>query len=375
MDRIAFTFAVVAALLGACREGPVSQKASAKGTQVAKAENACSASGAYGFVCGPQNSEDLVLVPGTPWIIASGMARSAAIYLVHSERKTWAKLFPANATQAEQDAVTFPSCPGPPDPDNFITHGLNLRRAENGRLILYAVSHGGREAVEVFTIDASGSEPVLTWTGCVMMPPGLMANSVASFSDGSLVATVEVQPDKTFEQVLTGEPTGAVYEWSPGKRGFQAVAGTALPGNNGIEVSADGTEIFVVAEGLRTIVVFDRHNPARQLRTTRPLAFIPDNIHMADDGRLITAGTIYDEPACGGAPHPEGFDLEAFAACPRGFIAAVIDPQTMRDTELAAGPANSGFSNVTMALRLGAEVWLGTFAGDRIGYVPIENGN
>ncbi len=342
-------------------------------SQVSADDDDCKASGAYRFVCGPQNAEDLVLVPGTPWIIASGLAPGAAIYLVHSEQKTWSKLFPSNPGRAVQDTVRYRSCPGAPDPENFITHGLNLRPGDNGHSTLYVVSHGGREAVEVFDVDATGAKPALTWTGCVMMPKGLQANSVASFSDGSLLATVELEPGKTTGEAIAGEATGGVYEWSPGDREFQAVEGTALPGNNGIEASADETEFFVVSEGLRTIVAYRRGNPARQLRTTGPMRFIPDNVHRDSHGHLITAGTIYDEPACGGAPNPVDFDLEAFAACPRGFIAATIDPQTMRDVEIASGPANAAFSNATIALEVGDEIWIGTFSGDRIGYVSVKN--
>lgn len=205
-----------------------------------------------------------------------------------------------------------------------------------------------------------------------MMPEGLGANSVASFSDGSLVATVLLYPDRTFSDMFAGEPTGAVYEWSPGDSGFTLMEGTELPGNNGIEVSTDEREIYVASTGLRTVVAYSYNNPARQLRTTRPMTFVPDNVHMASDGRLITAGTIYDEPACGGVPKSEGFDLEEYAACPRGFIAATIDPETMQDVDLAIGVANPDFSNATMALQVDNEVWVGTFSGDRVGYLSID---
>ena len=43
-----------------------------------------------------------------------------------------------------------------------------------------------------------GAKPALTWKGCVPMPEGLAANSVASFADGGLVATVLLMPGKTF---------------------------------------------------------------------------------------------------------------------------------------------------------------------------------
>ena len=35
----------------------------------------------YRFVCGPRSAEDLVQVPGTKWIIASGMAAGRPVAL------------------------------------------------------------------------------------------------------------------------------------------------------------------------------------------------------------------------------------------------------------------------------------------------------
>ena len=84
---------------------------------------ACAPSGGLSFICGVQNPEDLVLVPNTRWLIASGMA----------------------------------------------------------------------------------------------------ANSVAAFSDGSLVATVLILPGKTFADAFAQRDTGAVFQWAT-----PSFTGTAL---------------------------------------------------------------------------------------------------------------------------------------------------
>lgn len=198
-------------------------------------EQECDPSGGYGFVCGVQNAEDLVLVPETEWIIASSMAPGGAIYLIDAERKSATDLYPAEGARVEYDVANYPFCPGQPDLDNFITHGLNLRVGPEDRQTLYAVSHGAREAIEVFDVNMADGTPDLTWIGCVLMPEGLAANSVASFSDGALVATVLLYPDRTFDDMISGEPTGAVYQWSSGDEGFTLIEGTELPGNNGSE--------------------------------------------------------------------------------------------------------------------------------------------
>jgi hypothetical protein len=332
----------------------------------AQAQQGCEPSGDVGYVCGVKNPEDLVLVPGTPWIVSSGMAEGAGFYLVDSNTGN-VDVLPFSA----QHDPAFAGCATPPTPQSLNTHGLNIRATGPGRAKLYVVGHGAREAIEVFDVDATAAQPALTWRGCVPMPEGLAANSVASFADGSLVATVLFMPGKTFADSVARRPTGAVLEWSPGGPGFTLVEGTELPANNGIEVSADGREIYVASSGLQTIVAFSHSNPARQLRTTRPLPFTPDNVHLGADGRLLTAGMANDVPECGGAPGPQ-HDIAKLAACPRPTIAVAIDPATMRDTVIATTPADTKFSNATMVLTAAGQAWIGTFSGDKIARAPLR---
>ena len=41
----------------------------------------------------------------------------------------------------------------------------------------------------------------------------------------------------------------------------------------------------------------------------------------------------------------------------------------MEFTTIAQAASNDEFANATIAIEVGDEVWIGTFAGDRIGYV------
>jgi hypothetical protein len=326
----------------------------------------CSSSGGLAYVCGPVNAEDLVTVPHTKWILSSGMLPGGGIYLVDSVEKTWTQMYTGTANQMRHDAKTYGACQVAPKPESFISHGLNIKPGDDGHSTLYVVGHGGREAIEVFDVDANPTTPLLVWIGCIPMPEGFAANSVASFDDGSLVATVLMHPGYTFADVFSGKPTGAIYRWSPGDSGFELIRGTELPGNNGIEVSLDQREIYVVSTGLSTISVFSNSNPSRLLRATRTLDFGPDNIHMTEDGQLLTAGPSNDQHDCGELD-PENIDIEEFANCPRGTVASTFDPRTMAETRVVNSPANSEFSNATMALKVGDEIWIGSFSGDRIG--------
>jgi hypothetical protein len=327
--------------------------------------DACGSVDGVDFVCGPANAEDLVLVPGTDWIVSSGMAAGTGFYLIDSASGEWSSL----ETGVQHDAQTYPNCPAPPAAGEFESHGLNLRPGADGRATLSVVGHGAREAIEIYDVDASGARPTLTWKGCVPMPEGLAANSVASSADGSLFATVLMMPGKTFADSVAKRPTGAVFAWFPRSTDFTQLAGSELPGNNGIEISADGSELFVVSSGYQTIVAFSNTNPVRFLRATAQLPITPDNVHMGPDGRLLTAGMKNDVPECGGPPGPD-HDLERLGSCPRGTIAIAIDPATMEHEVLVETPALDVFSNATMALPVADRYWFGTFSGDRVANSP-----
>jgi hypothetical protein len=326
------------------------------------AQPACEPAGGLQFVCGPQNAEDLVLVPGTRWILSSGLADGASFFQIDSRSGIWRPL-----TFDVKPDPAFTRCASPPVATNFHSHGLSIRDIGRGISRLHVVGHGAREAIEVFDVAVGANGPSLTWRGCVPMPDGLAANSVASFADGSIVATVLLMPGKSFLDSVEKRPTGAVFEWVPGSTGFVRVVGTDLPGNNGIEVAQDGREFYVVSSGLQTVVAFSHSNPARQLRSTQPLPFTPDNVHRGPDGRLFTAGMANDVPECGGAPGP-GHDLARLSTCPRGTMAAAINARTFQHELIVETPATPAFSNATMVLPVERQFWLGTFSGDRIAH-------
>jgi hypothetical protein len=328
---------------------------------------ACAPSGGLNFICGLQAAEDLVLVPSTRWLIASGMSPGSGLHLIDTQAKTARSLFNADVSTARADKNKFAGCAGPPDPKQVVLHGLSLRPAQAGRYTLYATNHGGRESIEVFDIDARSGTPSASWIGCVLLPEKLAANSVAAFSDGALVATVLVLPGKTFEDVWAGRNTGVVLMWTPGSKDFRMLAGTELPGNNGIETSSDDREFYVASTGLKRIVAFSRATPSKPLRSAQLREFAPDNVRLVGD-RLITAGMIDDEPSCGGAPKkPE--DIR----CPRGWIADAIDPKTMAITEIARGPAAPPYTGTASAIPVGDTLWLSSFSADRVAYRPLKS--
>jgi len=354
-------------------------------TQPPQATTACAPTNGLNFVCGAQNPEDLVPVPGTRWLIASGMREGAGLKLVDTAAKTARLFYTGSPAQRRPDQALFPNCPAPPDASTFNAHGIYLRRAQTpGLYLLYVVSHGLLESIQVFTVDVRSAEPSLTWTGCVPMPEGskayptvdnrspssrVAANSVAAFSDGTIIATVPQRPGTTNAQRLRGEPTGDVVEWKPGTDAFRVIPGTQLAGNNGIEISLDEREFYVVSFGTHTVAVFSRQDPLKLLRQSQAPGFMPDNLRWSGD-RLIAAGPMYDEPACGGT-RLAVVDNPVLTSCHRGYVIAQLDPKMLAWTVLAYAVPNPNIAVVSTGVVMGDTLWIGAANSEGIGYQPL----
>jgi sugar lactone lactonase YvrE len=332
----------------------------------------CNPAGNLGFVCGPLNSEDLIQVPRTELIVASGMDGGAAgsrgsLHLVDSRDKSWQVLFPGSTPQVRWDKATYGDCPSPPDLAKFSANGLNLRPGNNGPDTLYVVNHGGRESIEFFALDPKGAEPTVAWVGCAVMPAHTWPNSVAPLPDGGMVVTdmFDPQDPKAPDKMNAGENTGAVYEWHPHK-GYVFVVGSRMSGNNGIEVSPDGKWIYVAAWGNKAVVRLARGGGAAGKRDTLAAGFLVDNLRWAPDGKLIVAGQNVPAKqvfACFQSPATR---------CTQPWRIDRWDTSAMTLTPLATKPGNPDFGDATVGLQIGDDMFVGTFRGDRIAYFSLK---
>lgn len=321
-----------------------------------------------GSVVGLQNPEDLVQLGDTRWLIASGLlswtedpASRGHIYLVDRLQRSFEVLFPARRPVFRHDKAMFPDCPGPIDPQRFSAHGLALKPGGPGRYRLYMTSHGAREAIEVFDIDARGARPAIAWVGCVPVPDGIWGNSLAVLRDGGFVMTKSRDsaiPD-AFDHLVEGRPTGQVFEWHPGGT-LQPVPGTDLSGPNGIAISPDGRWVFVAAMGSREVVRFDRRTPDAA-RETVAVPIYPDNIHWGDDGLLYTVGRNH-------APQADGKNCPRLN-CGTGWSIVKIDPATLAVERVAGADGTAVLGAPSAVITAGDAFWIGTFDGDRIGYL------
>ena len=351
-------FAYLALLLGVA--APFAAKAN-----VQDQSDNCVADSVLAYVCGAERPEDLLALADTQWLITSGFAKGAGLKLVDTRTRALTQWYTGSPGQQAYDRVAFPDCQVPPDATLFNARGLSLRFLKSGLYRLLVVNHGGREAVEAFDVSvAAGQEPSLRWRGCMPMPAGQVANSVAQFSDGTVLVTVLTRPGTTIGDLMLGQNTGAVWQRGPDDRAFALLAGTELPGNNGIEVDPDQRRFYVVAFGWHAVVVFDRKDTARPLARIEAPDFMPDNIHWTG-GRLLLAGMRLDEPSCGGLRKVINGQADAML-CHRGWVVGELDRANRRIATFAYGQPQPHFNGLSAAGIVGQDLWLGSYQADRI---------
>ncbi len=321
------------------------------------------------FITGLINVEDMVRVPGTPWIVASGLADGARtdghIYLVNANDRSFSVLLPGHVDYRPA-ADGYPTCPGKPDEAKFSAHGLSLRRGARGIHSLYVVHHGERESVEVFTLDAHGAVPRLTWKGCVVYPAGVFGNGVAALPGGAFAATnfMDMRDAKSMDKIAAGEPEGGVLVWRP-KTGWRMLSGaTSISAPNGIEASPDGRLVYVAGTGDQTVVRLRIDGTGRHdvIKT----GFHTDNLRWGDDGLLYAAGqrdSVQNLLKC--APNTD-------KRCDNAFSVLRIDPKTLETREVIHDPGRPEFGAASVGLKIGGEWWLGTPHGDRIAITPAK---
>ncbi len=336
----------------------------------AQPADGCAPAKGLSFICGLNEPEDLIQIPGSKWIVASGMGEGGGINLIDSDARTARRFYTGAAAELRADRRRYPDCPAPPDITPFNAHGLALiPTGEAGTYTLYSVTHLPYESIQVFVLDARGAAPAIAWMGCVKLPADFKTNAVTALRDGTILADVQMHNGLTQTDFVNGVKTGGVYEWKPGDKAAHLLPGTELEGNNGIEISPDEREFYVAVSGTQTVAIYDLADTAKPVRTIRTPWFNLDNIHWSGD-RLIAAGMVVDEPACGGT-RTEILARHGNVNCHRGWVAAQLDPVAMRWHVLAYGEPNPAFGGIATALVVGKTLWLSSFQADRAAYLLL----
>ena len=341
----------------------------AMSTQVA-AQADCGPAAGLTFICGLTNAEDLVAVPGTPWIVASGLADGGGtaghLYLVNARDRTVQVLLPGHVAY-RPDTATFGACPGAPDETKFSAHGLGLRVGAASQHTLYVVHHGERESIEVFTLTAGPAAPTLTWVGCVVYPAGAFGNGVAALPGGALAASkfLSTSDPKAVDKLMAGQPEGGMLVWRPGTGWEDVPEAATISADNGVAASPDGKQLFVAGSGDETVVRLSLDGTPRDRAVIRT-GFHTDNLRWGSDGFLYASGardSLANLMAC--AP-------DTRQRCTSPFSVARIDPATLQTLEVVRHPGAPTFGAASTALRIGDDYWLGPPHGDRIALAPAN---
>jgi hypothetical protein len=323
-------------------------------------------------ICGFQSPEDLVALPGGEVVLVSEYGamegnrpgRLALLVVATEERRD---LWSGGGAVSTKPSWGDPACPGPPSPA-FSPHGIHLSPRDD-TLQLLVVQHGGRESIEFFEVSGAGSEWSASWRGCVVAPEKAWLNSVAALPGGGFVTTKMMDRTESMEDLAKAFSEGLVQgyalEWGPG-RGFSVLGGSHGSMPNGIETSADGRLVFLNSSGEGEVRRIERATGKVEAKATG----IPglDNARWGSDGRLVVASVTAE----GG--HGDDFALcmnLTEGACPIPFQIVAIEPKTM-ETEVLYANEGPPMGGGTVGLVVGRDLFVGSFAGDRILRVTLD---
>jgi SMP-30/Gluconolactonase/LRE-like region len=323
----------------------------------------CGVHGDIEILCGTNSPEDLELTPDGKYLIATqfinqGRAGAAGggMEIFDLAKKTFSRM----AETAEPDkSWGDPACPGPIG-DALVSHGSSLAKRSNGVWELYVVNHGERQSIEMFELRPASGTWTLVWHGCEIALHDY--NDVAILPDGGFAGTYPsgLSAGRT-GTAPDGGATGYVARWTPGKRESE-IPGTRMRGPNGVVVSADGRYMYVNEFPARQVHKYDLDS-GQEIGSIK-VDFLPDNLTWTKEGHLLAAGV---KGARGDCPEGSG------RPCIQGFGIAEIDPAKMlARTIFDSANWDPLISSVSVALKVGGDLYVGAFRGDRIIKIPYK---
>ncbi len=258
-----------------------------------------------------------------------------------------------------------PRCNKAPSFDGFSPQGLAARSdVVQGLVRVAVVSHGEREAVELFDVVGRGRKARMIWRGCVPMPGSLAGNDIALVGAQEFIVASDtvVEPGmrgvyyRVFQRF--GSTVGHLARWKRGK-GWSTLEGTVGPTINGLML-ADGGDTVVYSESTTGEIkrMGWRRNALRTPRDRVHIGGRPDNLSLGADGKalLITHLNSVGTTMCklGNLPCRSDWSLVEFNP-------NLTEPrQLLRHNGSAVG-------EVTSVAQMGGYYFFGAAFDDRIG--------
>lgn len=229
-------------------------------------------------------------VVGAEDIVIDHQAKRA--WISSDNRRAWAAGGPVRGMLYAYDlgsASAQPIDATPPAPLDFHPHGMSLWTAPDGAQTLFVINHQGfgGHRVEVFTVAADK----LSYMGGVVLAELRSPNAIVAVGDRQFYVTNDHGSGSTFgrwlERTFALADANVVYFDGQGAR--VVAAGLRFP--SGIEVSADGSRIFVGEATGKALKTYARDVQAGNLSllATTPLDTAPDNLRRDDVGNIWVA--------------------------------------------------------------------------------------
>jgi len=336
------------------------------------------------FIVGCYNVEDLVQIPGTRWIVGSGVTTQGPgmedkvitkdyLHLFDAKTETGGRVEPGEIA-LKADKASYPETTTAPDWERFSPHGIGLGARKGSVITLYAVNHGAREAVEVFRIDVSGKRPRFTWVGTVLAPADGFIDALAWIpgTDGFIVTALmdPRDPEGSAKKQLTGAPVGWVREWHP-QSGWKTLPGTEkFSTPNGIILSEDGRHVFVAASANFCVyrVTLGGTNP--EVVASPKLAGFPDNVRWSADGKSILVACHTEDPEKFAAA--QAASVQIGGSLFTTFNVTRLDPVSMKPEIVMPSGLYGAFGACTTAIEVGNRLWLGSTKSDRVAIFDLK---
>jgi arylesterase/paraoxonase len=253
----------------------------------------------------PGQCEALTIAPGTEDVTIDPLTSLA--YVSTDDRRTGQRGGIYTFDIHDTSTLRLVSGDAPAD---FHPHGISLYTGSDGRQRLFAINHiagfdeeGGRNTVEIFDIEPDG---MLRHAETVSYDALSSPNDVLAVGPRRFYAT----NDRAYAHGLMSSleayfalPLASV-SYFDGESGRIVAGGISYA--NGINISADGSEVYVSELLARKIRIYRRDALTGALAQTGawPVPTAPDNIEVDERGDLWTGG------------HPRVFDFVAHAADP-----------------------------------------------------------